>query len=60
MCPVKIALKGGDNMKFKAVFYIDGKRFEQVYTANSSSDVRFLIQKQYAGCNVSIFNVVRV
>ncbi len=47
-------------MKFKAVFYIDGKRFEQVYTANSSSDVSFLIQKQYAGCNVSIFNVVRV
>lgn len=47
-------------LRWKAVFYIDGKRFEQVYTANSSSDVRYLIQKQYAGCNVSIFDVVRV
>ncbi|MBQ3110036.1 MAG: hypothetical protein IJC69_02720 [Clostridia bacterium] len=47
-------------LHWKAVFYIDGKRFEQVYTANSSSDVRFLIKKQFAGCNVSIFDVVRV
>jgi hypothetical protein len=45
---------------WKAVLFIDGKSFEQVYTANSSSDVRFLIKKQYSGCNVSIFDVVRV
>ena len=47
-------------MQFKAVFYIDGKRFEQIYTANSTSDVRYIIKKQYSGCNVSIFDVVRV
>lgn len=47
-------------LKFKAVFFIDGKRFEQIYTANSSFDVRYIIKKQFSGCNVSIFDVVRV
>ena len=43
--------------RYKCVFYVNGRRTEQIVAANNSIDARKLIEAQYSGCKVQFITV---
>lgn len=43
--------------KYKVLCSVDGKSTEQIVSANSPSDARKIVEKQFNGSRVVIFNV---
>ena len=45
---------------YKCVFYVNGRRTEQLVAAYTSMDARKLIEAQYANCKIQFVTVNRV
>ena len=46
--------------KYKCVFTVDGRRTEQIITANTSFDAKKLIEAQYQNCRILWTSCIRI
>ena len=44
--------------QYKVIFYVDGRKTEQIVSARNYQEARDIVNSQYAGHNVTIFNVI--